>query len=231
VTYLALIKNLGDVNLTNVQVTDSLAKAYSKSLSFQVVGRPFTGKNSTLKVNPNFNGNDDVNLLIADASSQLIVGQTDSLFVTISVCFGDFRVFSTNAYAKAIGNGKVVADMSSAGVVVNAIDNTPTVIEFPSNVSDLFIPSGFSPNGDGKNDTFIINIPSGAKIELFEIFNRWGQLVFKDINGVIDTSGWDGVCNQGLRLVGDSLPDGTYFYVLKLSNEKLKRISYITLAR
>ena len=162
----------------------------------------------------------------------MTVGKIDSVFYIVSVCNGDYRgVYSTNAYAKAIGNGKVVADISNAGVVVNAIDNSPTVIEFPSNVSDLFIPSGFSPNGDGKNDTFIINIPSGAKIELFEIFNRWGQLVYKDINGAIITSGWDGISNQGLRLGGEGLPEGTYYFVLKLSNEKLKRISYITLAR
>ena len=232
VTYLAIIKNIGDVKLTNVQVTDSLAKAYSKSSSFQVVGRPFTGKNSTLKVNPNFNGKDDVNLLIADETSQLTVGQTDSLFVTVSVCNGSFSgVYSTNAYAKAIGNGKVVTDVSNEGKEINVNDNTATLFEFPNNVSDLFIPSGFSPNGDGKNDTFIINIPLGAKIELFEIFNRWGQLVYKDINGAIITSGWDGMSNQGLRLGGEGLPEGTYYFVLKLSNEKEQRVSYLTLAR
>jgi gliding motility-associated-like protein/uncharacterized repeat protein (TIGR01451 family) len=232
VTYMAIIKNIGDVKLTNVQVTDSLAKAYSKSSSFQVVGRPFTGKNSTLKVNPNFDGKDDVNLLIADETSQLTVGQTDSLFVTVSVCNGAFSgVYSTNAYAKAIGNGKVVTDVSNEGKEINVNDNTATVFEFSNNVSDLFIPSGFSPNGDGKNDTFIINIPLGAKIELFEIFNRWGQLVYKDINGAIITSGWDGMSNQGLRLGGEGLPEGTYYFVLKLSNEKEQRVSYLTLAR
>jgi gliding motility-associated-like protein len=232
VTYLSLIKNVGDSKLTNVQITDSLAKAYSKSASFQVIGSPFTGKNSTLKVNPNFNGKDDVNLLIADSTSQLAVGKIDSVFYIVSVCNGDYRgAYTTNAFAKAIGNGKVVSDISNAGNVINVNDNSSTVIEFPSNLSDLFIPSGFSPNGDGKNDNFIISIPLGAKIELFEIFNRWGQLVYKDINGAIVTSGWDGMSNQGLRLGGEGVPDGTYFYVLKLSNEKEQRVSYMTLAR
>jgi uncharacterized repeat protein (TIGR01451 family)/gliding motility-associated-like protein len=232
VTYLALIKNIGDSKLTNVQVTDSLAKAYSKSASFQVLGSPFTGKNSTLKVNPNYNGKDNVNLLIADSTSQLTVGQIDSVFYTVSVCNGDYLgAYSTNSYAKAIGNGKIVTDISNAGNVINANDNSSTVIAFPSNISELFIPAGFSPNGDGKNDNFIISIPLGAKIELFEVFNRWGQLIYKDTNGVIGTSGWDGISNQGLRLGGEGLPDGTYFYVLKLSNEKEQRVSYITLAR
>ncbi len=232
VTYMALVKNIGDSKLTNVQVSDSLAKSYSKSSSFQVLGSPYTGKNSTLKINPNFDGKDDVNLLIADSSSQLAVGQIDSVFFTVSVCNGDYRgEYSTNAYAKAIGHGKVVSDVSNVGVEVNVNDSTPTVIEFPSNVSDLFIPSGFSPNGDGKNDTFIISIPVGAKIELFEIYNRWGQLVYKDTTGTIALSGWDGKSNQGLRLDGEGLPEGTYYYALKLSNETEQRIHFMTLAR
>jgi gliding motility-associated-like protein len=68
-------------------------------------------------------------------------------------------------------------------------------------------------------------------VHYVEIFNRWGQLVYKDINGAIVTSGWDGMSNQGLRLGGEGVPDGTYFYVLKLSNEKEQRVSYMTLAR
>ncbi|GAB2632853.1 hypothetical protein GCM10027035_29060 [Emticicia sediminis] len=232
VTYMVLVKNIGDSQLTNVQVSDSLAKAYSKSSSFKVVGNPFAGKNSTLKMNPNFDGKDDTNLLIADSTSKLAVGKVDSIFYTIDVCVQDYRgEFATNAYAKAVGNGKVVTDISNTGVEINVNESTPTVIKFPSNVSDLFIPSGFSPNGDGKNDIFVISIPLGATIELFEIYNRWGQLVYKDTTGIITTSGWDGKSNQGLRFGEEGLPDGTYYYVLKLSNETERRIHFMTLAR
>jgi gliding motility-associated-like protein len=76
----------------------------------------------------------------------------------------------------------------------------------------------------------ITTVPTITNFKV-EIFNRWGQLVYKDINGAIVTSGWDGMSNQGLRLGGEGVPDGTYFYVLKLSNEKEQRVSYMTLAR
>jgi gliding motility-associated-like protein len=53
----------------------------------------------------------------------------------------------------------------------------------------IFVPTAFTPNGDGKNDK-IRPIGVGIKkIEYFRIYNRWGQLVFStSING----DGWDG---------------------------------------
>jgi gliding motility-associated-like protein len=69
----------------------------------------------------------------------------------------------------------------------------------------LYSPNAFSPDGDGVNDFFNI---SGQKIEDFqiEIFNRWGQMVYKsfDLN-----DGWDGTFN------GKKLPTGTYVYKIK----------------
>lgn len=53
----------------------------------------------------------------------------------------------------------------------------------------LFVPTGFSPNGDGLNDVFrIVNENEFESISM-RIYNRWGELVF--IN-TISTSGWDG---------------------------------------
>jgi gliding motility-associated-like protein len=53
----------------------------------------------------------------------------------------------------------------------------------------LYVPNAFTPNGDGKNDTFK-PIELGMKtLDLFRIYNRWGELVYSttDIN-----KGWDG---------------------------------------
>lgn len=78
-------------------------------------------------------------------------------------------------------------------------------------VPDVLIPSGFSPNGDGWNDTWVIDL-----IELFpdvqvEIYNRWGQLLFESV-GYADP--WDGTYNGGL------VPIGTYYYVVNLNDPK-----------
>jgi gliding motility-associated-like protein len=53
----------------------------------------------------------------------------------------------------------------------------------------VFVPTAFTPNGDGLND-MVRPIAVGVKqINYFSIYNRWGQLVFKtSING----KGWDG---------------------------------------
>ena len=53
---------------------------------------------------------------------------------------------------------------------------------------EIFIPTAFTPNNDGVNDRVFVRGIYLSEIE-FEIYNRWGELVFKttDIN-----KGWDG---------------------------------------
>ncbi len=54
----------------------------------------------------------------------------------------------------------------------------------------FFIPTAFSPNGDGHNDLFRIIHPGDLNLIDFKVFNRWGETVFetKDPN-----EGWDGM--------------------------------------
>jgi gliding motility-associated-like protein len=55
---------------------------------------------------------------------------------------------------------------------------------------ELYVPTGFTPNGDGLND-FAVVIPVGMKeLKYFSIFNRGGELVFKTSNAAI---GWNGI--------------------------------------
>jgi gliding motility-associated-like protein len=68
---------------------------------------------------------------------------------------------------------------------------------------DLYIPSGFTPNGDGKND-LLRPIPIGiAQLNYFMIYNRWGQLIFST-NEI--GKGWNGMYN------GEPQPVGTYIF-------------------
>ena len=55
--------------------------------------------------------------------------------------------------------------------------------------ADMFVPSAFTPNDDGKNDVLKPILVGIKKLEAFKIFNRWGQLVFStDQAG----EGWNG---------------------------------------
>ena len=74
----------------------------------------------------------------------------------------------------------------------------------------LGVPNAFSPNGDGINDTWVIEALSTYPESVTEVFNRYGQLVFH-ANGY--PRPWDGTFN------GKPLPAGTYYYVIDLKND------------
>lgn len=74
----------------------------------------------------------------------------------------------------------------------------------------IFVPSAFSPNGDGMNDIFRILNVHGQKLLYFSIFDRWGKRVFYTTN---ISEGWDGTRN------GQRLRPGTYIYLIRLVND------------
>ena len=80
----------------------------------------------------------------------------------------------------------------------------------------IIIYNGFSPNGDGFNDVFTIeNIEHHPDNDL-KVFNRWGNLVY-NLTGYKNS--WDGTYRSA------DLPDGTYYYVLKLDPKDDKTYS------
>ena len=85
---------------------------------------------------------------------------------------------------------------------------------------DFIIPEGFSPNGDGINDLFVIRGIQNYPENTILIFNRWGNKVF-EASHYVNT--WDGRSTSGLNAGGNELPGGTYFYLLYL-DDRLKVI-------
>jgi len=75
----------------------------------------------------------------------------------------------------------------------------------------LIIPSGFSPNGDQINDEFeIIGLDKFTENKLV-VFNRWGNLIYEAEPYEND---WHGQTpNAKLKVFGDEVVDGTYFYI------------------
>lgn len=89
--------------------------------------------------------------------------------------------------------------INSGSSCQEVIDVTVTVIV------DLRIPNVFTPNGDGVNDTWLINQLDQFPNSLVKVYNRWGSLVFES-KGYITP--WDGTYN------GKKVPTGTYYYVV-----------------
>ncbi|MFN3136087.1 MAG: gliding motility-associated C-terminal domain-containing protein [Allomuricauda sp.] len=76
----------------------------------------------------------------------------------------------------------------------------------------FFIPDAFSPNGDGRNDTYYIpNIEIIFPDFTLEIFNRYGNSLFK---GDVAKRAWNG---NGPN--GKTVPNGVYFYIINFNRE------------
>jgi len=81
---------------------------------------------------------------------------------------------------------------------------------------DVVIPNGFTPNGDGYNDTFVILNIEQYPDNTILIFNRWGDQVYEAAPYLND---WDGnSAGAKMKITGDEVVDGTYYFVLDLGN-------------
>lgn len=90
---------------------------------------------------------------------------------------------------------------------------------------DLYVPNAFTPNGDGNNDIFK-PIPIGMKsVDVFRVYNRWGQLLY---SGTGNGAGWDG------KFGGKGQETATYVWYAEgvdYLNNKIKRKGTVILIR
>ena len=121
-----------------------------------------------------------------------------------------------NTIIRIITAGAVLFSLASGVQAQNVLDNKiyrvtgykkgDNTIRSTSNYAEvipqlsIYIPSAFTPNGDGLNDMFGIK---GEGIQDYHmlIYNRWGTVIFESTNAKIQ---WDG------RYHGDPVETGTY---------------------
>ncbi|MEZ4738825.1 MAG: gliding motility-associated C-terminal domain-containing protein [Flavobacteriales bacterium] len=91
----------------------------------------------------------------------------------------------------------------------------------------LVIPNAFSPNSDGVNDIYTIRNIEYYPNNKFIVYNRWGNKVFE---ASPYTNTWDGTSQFG-EVLGEGLPESTYYYVLEPGTGDDAFTGYIYLRR
>jgi gliding motility-associated-like protein len=112
----------------------------------------------------------------------------------------------------------VTASNSLNNVVCSANASTQMNVR---NCNMIYIPNSFSPYGYNTVFKPLGEIKS-AKNYSFQIFNRWGQLIFETND---PEQGWDG------KLNGEYVPHGAYIYYLNFDNvdEKYEKVGTVTI--
>ncbi|MFN8393739.1 MAG: gliding motility-associated C-terminal domain-containing protein [Bacteroidia bacterium] len=117
-----------------------------------------------------------------------------------------------------------ITDQSGTFALVWSVSNPPCPAEFDTVLvilQGLHVPTGFSPNGDGVNDTYFIRGLGSYPGTKLQVLNRWGQALieFDDYQ-----NNWDGRGRDLQPLVED-----TYYIVLEYGDKEVG--TYVVLKR
>ncbi|HMU08920.1 MAG TPA: gliding motility-associated C-terminal domain-containing protein [Ferruginibacter sp.] len=123
----------------------------------------------------------------------------------------DTYLWNTGESTRSITVDK--AGTYSVEVTLNGCIAADTVIVFPGDCA-IFIPSAFTPNNDGLNETFGVLGDITVKSCSFQVFNKWGQMVF---NTSDISQKWDGTYK------GKKAPVGAYPWFLSYVTGNGKR--------
>jgi gliding motility-associated-like protein len=123
---------------------------------------------------------------------------TPAQFLSSPILFNPIANFSSEIdsirYMVTVSNPQGCIDSAFINIVI--FKTQPTV----------FIPTAFTPNGDGLNDILKPVMVGMKSMEYFRIYNRWGQLVFSTTT---PGSGWDG------NIGGKSQGTNSYVWIVK----------------
>jgi gliding motility-associated-like protein len=118
--------------------------------------------------------------------------------------FGDNNG-STNQNTTHIFQNQAVLTISL--VVTDAAGCSDTTSREFTVSNSVEVPNSFTPNGDGKNDFFVIKGLDAFPNSKLTVVNRWGNEVYSSNDY---TNSWN----------AEKLPDGVYFYILDLANNE-----------
>jgi gliding motility-associated-like protein len=139
-------------------------------------------------------------LPIDNPNSQYMHTWTPSTQLSCPDCFDPFFVADTTFEAMTIYVDLLTQEGCSFtdSIVVTLTESCG------SNMVQL--PSAFTPNGDGQNDIFRVRGLGLADIEIFRVYNRWGEQMFSTS---LINKGWDGTYKQ------QPVEQGVYHYYVQ----------------
>jgi gliding motility-associated-like protein len=151
-------------------------------------------------------------------STQASQGMFTTTFINTSVdadmyswTFGDTaNNTSTDANPVHIyaSSGNYFITLYAENSLTGCVDTISRVINVIGN-NNLFIPTTFTPNGDGKNDLVRVR-GDHFTLEEMLIYDQWGKLLYRTDNS---RPNWDG------RVGGDVVQNGTYVYRIQIVND------------
>jgi len=153
--------------------------------------------------------------LIATTDPFLIVlGETVTLTATGASSGSSYTWTPTNQVDNSSSATTTSAPESSTTFTVSStIDGCPVTAQVSVTVGPpITVYNTFSPNGDGINDGWKIRGIERFEDALVNVFDRWGQNVFRSLGY---GTAWDGT-NRG-----KFLPAGAYYYVIELNSENV----------
>jgi len=157
-----------------------------------------------------------------------VLNQPVQLLATANTAAASY-VWTPALYLDNVGVNNPVATVTGASAdsvkylvtvtsAAGCVGTDEVIVRLFKTAPDIFIPTAFTPNGDGTNDLLIPVAAGIQKFNYFRVFSRWGQLLFETSQ---PGKGWDGSVN------GVSQPAGTYIFIAQavdyLGHSVLKR--------
>jgi gliding motility-associated-like protein len=169
--------------------------------------------------------NDPVALFTSDSPSTIFPGTTVVFTNESTVQGGTISSLAWSVNGTALGNGQTLAQLfDTPGVyqvtlTVTTNDGCTSTYTYTQTVipTDVIVPNVFSPNSDGNNDALTFSGVEYYPNSSLKVFNRWGQEVFA-------SSSYRNTWRP------TDVPEGTYYYILKVSNGK-EYAGHVTLLR
>ena len=106
-------------------------------------------------------------------------------------------------------------------ITIKNVENEP-LRDFDKDEADARVKNFFTPNGDGTNDTWVVEDILDNPINEVKVYSQAGKLIFSQRNYEND---WDGTFN------GEPIPPGTYYYQINIYNGESIIRGFLTIIR